>query len=207
MKEDANRHLPLDPEKYPKNIWEKHPDENSRGFTFFTTYRDMGYKRSHEQVAKIHGISGMGVAYYSKPCEWVKRAEAYDAYIDVELQKETVKTLKAMKKRHVDSTRALSTALMLPVRELLTRVNHGNVDLDNVSYSDLHEMVVKSANSMTKVIDTERKVNDQPNEIIKNQHEGIPEIRVALPKLTESLKDKITKEYAKIDESNDDSNN
>ena len=208
-----NRAPILDPTKFPKNIWEMHPDETSTAFNYFATYRDMGVgsERSLRKCAELLGLNKNALTYYSGAQDWFRRAKSYDAYVDVEVGKEKIKALKAMTKTHMSNMRTLSTALMLPFNEMLARKGKPTGDFTQVELENLYELMVKGAPSLIKIVDTERKINDQPNEIIKNQHELAPEIRTALPKLTDNLKKKIAEEYAELgknnDESSDDSDN
>lgn len=199
-----SRFEPLDPKKYSKKIWEKHPEETSTGFNYFKTYRDMGEfgeKRSLEKVAAIHGVTRAAVSYYSAPCNWVKRCEAFDAYLDIELGKEKMKALKAMTKRQVNNLRAANTALMLPINELLVRFRNNPQLLRDLGLGDLLEFTNKNANVLTRMIDTERKVNDQPNEIVKNEYgDGAPKVVVAMPALTPKLEERINKKYEQLEE-------
>jgi hypothetical protein len=193
------RYTPLDPKKYPKKIWEKHPDETSTGFKYFKAYRDMGEfgeRRSLEKTAKMFGVGASNLTYYSAPCNWIKRCEAYDAYLDVELGKEKMKALKAMTKRQVNNLRAANTALMLPINELLVRFRNNPQLLRDLGLGDLLEFTNKNANVLTRMIDAERKVNDQPSEIVKNEFgEGAPQIIVARPTLTPKLQERISNRY------------
>lgn len=194
---------PFDLEDYKdEKIWEKHPNEPHKGYTYFVTYRDMGVSRTLEKTGAIYGLSLQGMEYYSKSNHWVKRAKAYDAYLLNELEKEKVKALKAMTRNHISSMRAATTALMIPIKELLKRYNNGTIDFDKLTEYQLFDIVNRNAGTLTKVVDTERVVNEQPNTIIKNEFgESAPEIILALPQLTDRLKERIDKKYEELEDS------
>lgn len=196
-----HRYEPLDPKKFKNKIWEAHPDETSRAYAYFCTYRDMGITRSLNKTAEIHGMDRSAIFYYSSPCNWVKRAKAYDVWLEVQLSEERLKALKEMTKRHINSLKASETALTISIRELLGRVNKGTAKLDKISTLALMQLVNSNANTIAKVVETERKVNELPSEIIKNEYgEGTPEIVVAMPLLTDKLKKKITEAYKDIED-------
>ncbi|MFA7327122.1 MAG: hypothetical protein WC121_10690 [Candidatus Kapaibacterium sp.] len=188
---NRHRHIELDFDRFPNDrIWEMHPDESAKAFNYFVAYRDMGAgHRSLMNVATLFGVSEQAIAYYSSPCHWVKRVDAYEKHIDIELSKETIKNLKAMRKRHINNIRATETALMLPIKEVLTRVNDGRLKLEELDLSDLLFIVNKNASVLSKVVDTERKVNDQPNEIIQTHHEGAPQIVVIKPESNDRIRE------------------
>lgn len=189
---NRHRHLELDMDRFPNDrIWEMHPDESAKAFNYFVAYRDMGTgNRSLVKVAERFGTSEQAIAYYSSPCHWVKRVDAYERYLDIELSKETMKNIKAMRKRHINSLRAAETALTVPIKELLTRVNNGTANIENVSTAALMDLVYKSASTITKVVSSERNVNEQPTEIIQNEYgKGAPQVIVIKPEPSERIKE------------------
>jgi hypothetical protein len=94
---------------------------------------------------------------------------------------------------------------MLPINELLVRFRNNPQLLRDLGLGDLLEFTNKNANVLTRMIDTERKVNDQPSEIVKNEFgEGAPKVIVAMPDLTPKLEERIRKRNEELmDDSTD----
>jgi len=91
-------------------IWERQKGERSKAYYMFTLYRDLGPMRS---IAKLHKtiindssntITTRQLGEYSRKCEWIKRAAAYDDYLDEILRKENEESLKEMVKRHSEDS-------------------------------------------------------------------------------------------------------
>lgn len=77
--------MPHEPE-----LWARQNSERSKAFSLFCMYRDMGPERSLDKLRKSMGeatVSQRNLELYSARYNWVKRAQAYDDY----LQKKTLK--------------------------------------------------------------------------------------------------------------------
>src|SRR4051812_47002363 len=71
----------------PAQLWERRPDESTRAYAAFATYRDLGAGRTLAAVASKHGGRPGGVkrasgryVKWSARHEWTARARAYDAH-------------------------------------------------------------------------------------------------------------------------------
>lgn len=184
MKEKRSRHPDLDMSKFPNNkIWEMHPDEPSKAFDYFKYYRDLGVTRGIVRVAEHFGLSHQAIAYYSSPCEWVKRVRAYESYLDAEISKAKLQAIKELTKKQIHNLGLATTALMIPIKKLLKQSHNGTLDLkmDKLEGLELLEVVNKYITTLAKVTGVERMVHEQPNEIIKNEYgEGAPQAIVVI---------------------------
>ncbi len=72
-------------------LWARQSSERSKAFSLFCMYRDMGPERSLDKLRKSMGeasVSQRNLELYSARYNWVKRAQAYDDY----LQKKALQT-------------------------------------------------------------------------------------------------------------------
>lgn len=98
-----------------KQPWDRLEVESSRAFEAFAIYRDLGTGRSILSAWKLYIKQDKNTAgYFSKwaaDYEWVKRAAAYDDYIEAEarkkLDRDAIKRKAKMLERHANTGRAL----------------------------------------------------------------------------------------------------
>lgn len=206
---NRHRHLNLDFELFPKGrIWEMHPEESARGFSYFKVYRDMGTRdRSLVNVAAHFGVSEQAIAYYSSACHWVKRVDAYEAYLDREVNKAKLEAVKALSRRQIQNLSVATTALMIPINKMLRQNQNGILDqkMDKLEGLELLEVVNKYIATLSKVVGVERVVYEQPTEIIDNQYsKGAQQIIVLGPDVKTERVQAVLDERTKLLEANDD---
>lgn len=92
--------------------WMRQTGERSKAFKLFSTYRDIGVGRSLEKVRQklIETASDLKVplrqlAEYSRKNNWVKRAEAWDDYLDEVARSEQELEAKEMVRRQAREAR------------------------------------------------------------------------------------------------------
>lgn len=68
---------------FEMHTWEKQEDETSKSFEAFVIYRNMGPGRAIEKVVKKLGKSKALLERWSSQNDWVKRAQAYDGYLEL----------------------------------------------------------------------------------------------------------------------------
>lgn len=108
-----------------RELWEQQEGESSTAFTHFVVYRDMRYpkttkatadkttttdavmdgtvpyeKRSLRKVAAALGMNFRTIARQSETWEWVKRCEAYDAYVDRSIREASEAAIRKMNQEH-----------------------------------------------------------------------------------------------------------
>lgn len=81
-------------------IWDKKDAESDVAFEAFAVYRDLGASRSIAMAAKKLEKSHQLLERWSAENQWVLRANSWDAYLDKEQQRQTVKERKEMGRRH-----------------------------------------------------------------------------------------------------------
>jgi hypothetical protein len=59
--------------------WDRQPDESSRAYQAFLTYRDMGPGRSVRAVARELGKSGTLIGKWSSDHDWVSRISSWES--------------------------------------------------------------------------------------------------------------------------------
>lgn len=116
--------------------WERQPEETTKAFEAFCTYRDMGRERSLSKVAEKQQKSGSLIGRWSRENDWVNRAAKWDdeqERIERETaQKEQAKAIKDMRKRHAD----LGQAMLIKAARALARIPD-----DEVKPGDISRMV------------------------------------------------------------------
>lgn len=66
--------------------WERQKNEGSETYADFCVYRDLGPGRSIPKAAELQGKNVTALWQASSRHKWVKRAEAYDAYLERKLR-------------------------------------------------------------------------------------------------------------------------
>lgn len=142
--------------------WERQPGESAAAFDHFVQYRDMRYpkvtrpvmrdgvatgdvtievtmdgtvayvKRSLRKLAAERGLNFRTIARQSERGEWVKRCEAYDAYVD-RMNREQQET--AIKKMHKEHALLAQQMIRKATRRLLT------IPEDDIGAAELVRMV------------------------------------------------------------------
>lgn len=109
-----------------RELWEQQPGESGTLFAHFVVYRDMRYpkvtrpaqgtkpettetvmdgtvpyvKRSLRKTAEALGMNKRTIANQSTEWDWVKRCEAYDAYVDRTIREANEAAIRKMKQEH-----------------------------------------------------------------------------------------------------------
>ena len=109
-------------------VWEHQPGESLRAYAAFAQWRDLGPLRGLRQVARKGPIGSEAdgdhpgiatykhVAAWSKAWNWVERARAWDAHLDLVSRFEQERARRDMARRHADIAAA---ALEIVTRRLL----------------------------------------------------------------------------------------
>ena len=123
-------------EAYKPKPWDRRPEETTKAYEAFCTYRDMGPSRSLAKVAEKLSKSEQIMKRWSSANDWVKRAAKWDDEqdrIEREIaQKEQAKAIRDMRKRHAD----LATAMLIKSAKALQRIPD-----DEIKASDISRMV------------------------------------------------------------------
>lgn len=106
--------------------WERQQGESEKAFEAFQLYRDMGLKRSCNDVYTRLSKSRQLISRWKTQWNWDSRAIAYDNYLDAEARKEAVKNLKSMTKRHIKlsmqlQAKALEALQNMPIEEMTAK--------------------------------------------------------------------------------------
>ncbi len=171
-------------EKHP---WDRLPHEHINAYEAFCFYRDLGPKRSYQEVAKRFNKSYDWVKKKAAKFDWKKRTEAYIEHlnnIQIELEKEEIKK---MAEKHIRLSQMYQQALLKPVIAFIKRLSKEmdplgeNADFGNLTIDKLYDKVVLGAQVLPKIIDIERKSRGEPINIEKSDVNSTEQIRVILP--------------------------
>jgi hypothetical protein len=87
-------------------LWERQPDEVNKRYSAFCIYRDMGRERSLVKVSNAVGKSKSYIKWLQRVSveeNWVKRAGAYDDYLEKKKREENEAAISEMNKRHIQA--------------------------------------------------------------------------------------------------------
>lgn len=70
-----------------RELWERQPHESSEAYKDFCLYRDLGPQRKVSEVCKLNGKEISNMCQQQKRHKWLKRAQAWDDYIEKEARK------------------------------------------------------------------------------------------------------------------------
>ncbi len=118
--------------KNKEEIWERQPGESVQAFEAFKIYRDLGLKRSNQEVCKQLSKSRQLISRWKAAWNWDERVRAYDNALEKEAHKEAVKNLKDMTSRHI----RISVQLQKKALEALERMN-----VEDMSPRDIREYI------------------------------------------------------------------
>ena len=113
--------------------WERLQDESTKAYEAFCTYRDMGRERSLSKVAEKLQKSETLMGRWSRTYDWVNRAAKWDDEQDrIEretAQREQVKAIKDMRKRHAD----LGQAMLIKAARALAKIPENEIKPQDIS--------------------------------------------------------------------------
>lgn len=82
--------------------WAPQPGETSLGFHYFTSYRDLGARRTIAATARALKCTPETLRALSARYSWVDRALAFDAYLDARAVEELARGRTTMRQEHTD---------------------------------------------------------------------------------------------------------
>jgi len=104
--------------------WEKQPGETCKAFGAFTTYRDLGPRRSLDKTAKELRRKPGGIYDLSARWQWVGRVSAYDMYLDELKRKKHEASIEKMVEDHAKQAQNITALLSTPVEALVKKLKH-----------------------------------------------------------------------------------
>ncbi|MBZ2166334.1 hypothetical protein, partial [Methanobacterium spitsbergense] len=105
-------------------IWKRAEYERDKAFVLFTIYRDLGPTRSLEKVRVKYRedegekLSLKQIETYSSKYSWVKRASAYDDFLDEKRMEENWKAIEEMNKRQAEDAITVQTKALQDLKEV-----------------------------------------------------------------------------------------
>jgi hypothetical protein len=103
--------------------WEQQPGESARAFAAFSTYRDLGPRRSLRAAAatfygRTSASSERQLDKWSRAFHWIERASAWDRHLDAQARIAQEEARREMVQRHVQEARALQAKALERLRAL-----------------------------------------------------------------------------------------
>ena len=169
--------------------WERQPGESALAYRYFCYYRDLGKTRTAKQVAKENNRQHISMESHCMQWKWVERCAAWDDHCEKRKQEAYLKEIDEMAKRHARLSVGFQSVLSKPVEAYLNRLKKDQTGAlkdfggeDKVPIHKLFDIVVKSAQVLSEIINIERKSKGEPSEIMKQDlTSGGKPIRVILP--------------------------
>lgn len=109
--------------------WERQEDETVKQFEAFCVYRDLGKKRSLQQVADKLAKSATLIKRWSAKNNWIERIEKWEDEQDRLTRIELTKGIAEMRKRHAD----IASAMLIKAAKALTRIPDDEIKAQDVS--------------------------------------------------------------------------
>lgn len=103
--------------------------EGKKAFEAFYEYRNLGFDRSHQKVAKILGKSTAIVSRWSSSNNWVKRCEEWDLEQDRIAQREMQKEIGKMRNRHAN----MANAMLIKAAQALKSIPEYEIKASDIS--------------------------------------------------------------------------
>lgn len=117
------------------NAWEQQDGESAKAYESYCWYRDGGVDRSLRKIAQSHNKSIAVLADWSERYDWVSRARAYDAYLELKHRKtreaEHAAELAAYRERArkaAQDTAAIASAALLKAGRRLQTLDPEQID-------------------------------------------------------------------------------
>ena len=153
------------PDDYP--IWERLPKETVTDFSYFRIYRDMTEPRSVKLCAEMAKRTYGQVAKLSFIYQWKRRIEAYEDFIDKQIVAQNVKRLNEMRRRHLQDSQIVESALVAPAKFFIKNYAEQLNKFDKLSVDKQIDLIIKAADKFAAIVNTERLANDMPTTINK----------------------------------------
>ena len=115
-----------------EEMWERQLGESVQAFEAFKIYRDLGLKRSNNEVCRQLAKSRQLISRWKAAWKWEERVRAYDNALEQEAHKESIKSLKDMTSRHI----RISVQLQNKALEALQRMK-----VEDMSPRDIREYI------------------------------------------------------------------
>jgi hypothetical protein len=148
-------------------IWERQKGERTKAFYLFTLYRDMGPLRSLDKLSQEltesepNSIGLQQLKNYSTRCEWVKRAEGYDIYLEEIQRKQREADILEMNERHAKEYKEQ--------QEQVKASMNGETDPYKINIATLAYDRAAKGERLSIGVATERKETEHSGSIDSNQ--------------------------------------
>ena len=148
-------------------MFEKLDDESQKNYSLYCVYQNMGRNRSLQKASEDTGVSRRWLESLSSKFDWVRRTEVYDIHQQQIHYEAMAKEVKDMGKRQASYSLQMITALITPAQELLKRLKakEGKLDFNNISDTELVNIVSRCANAFKLLSDVERLARGEPTDI------------------------------------------
>jgi hypothetical protein len=126
-------------------IWTRLPNETAKAYMAFEVYRDMGHDRSIRKTGKILAKNHKSLAKLSRKNNWVKRANAFDAYVGKRKAEAMANDSVKKHRRNAEVAKLFQKIALAPLIVLQWRLNNTDwllykSDYNQVGTSELMEL-------------------------------------------------------------------
>lgn len=162
------------------------PNESPAHYEYFKYFLSLGANGKVYEVADYFEELKTDHTYnLSHEYNWLERKKAYQVHLNKLAQAEIEKTVKEMARRQASNAMLNESAIMLPVKALLKKIQREGTDaFDNMSVKELMKLSFESARLHPQTISSERLSRNQATEISKTEME-VSQVQVILPNLDE----------------------
>ena len=143
-----------------KKPWEKRSEETAKSFAAFCIYRDLPpFERSLPKVVEQLREDGMTttlrwVGEWSRKYDWVKRAEAWDAYLDQQTEQQRIEAWR----KSTEQLERLADAFIAKTAQRLIDISN-----EDIPAAALSKWMIDAL----KVL---RDLRGEPTEVIEQRH-------------------------------------
>lgn len=149
--------------KWTDKPWERQKGESEKAYEAFSTYRDMGEKRTFSAVAEKLRKSDTLIRRWKNQWSWQERVRAYDNDLEREARAKAIKDRKAMTERHIGiamqlQKKALEALSSLAVEDMSPKDIKEYIkmatDLERLNRTLEEESKAEKADGPTQLADT-----------------------------------------------------
>lgn len=148
--------------------WDPMPDETSKALEAFAVYRDMGTDRTIRETSEIMACSESYCQTLSKKHNWVRRAKAWDGYLDRQKQLVTARAVRKVRKN-----------ALLGLEDISVRV------LEHLKMTEPDKISLKEAAQAIEIITKcDLLLNGEPTDIVENKVSAKDELKSILDRIS-----------------------
>jgi hypothetical protein len=148
--------------------WDRLEGETSKDYQAFCLYRDLGAERSIRKVSEATGIGERYLFDLKRKFDWDERIRKWEKFQEDYKLRKRLESIDEMEKRHLSFIRECYSAIEVPLRVFLERIQSEADKLRNMNIDELFGLVAKGINVFAKLVEIERVTLRVSNKPIEN---------------------------------------